>query len=383
MQKTQDIEQTTKSTKQLEVLNEEEDIDMSFIISKSETLHKKFTNELPVQDENFTLGSVIFYLSATLNIDVANANVYGMDATIHTHYINLGETYSFTESSLKSYFTSLKNLVVNDLALSVISDKGVKYVSIFYDESTGERLLIAKVLIGHKNYADEWDNLAPSAFTYFAPTVSYCYNNNGGSCVDPYFAPLDWGLKRFWDIHGAQRGYDYGGATELEKAINISYNYEFTRRMGNSSFAYPVGKKPVFMAYGVYKTIKPSDEINAQNNVSPNHNKTNIFSYNNWTSNLHNTLPCITGAELDFYLEQAIDKILFNSNYTPTASKVFVDCQVRSRYKRYDGVTFPVPLQEVRVAQFNVGNTTVDEYFGHVYDLVSAKVVLVVDPDAR
>ncbi len=362
----------------------------AFII-KSETLRAKFNSETDIGTEIFELDSAIVYLRAAVNIQMGDANVFAVEHERFVKRINFAENGSLTEQNLKTYFGLIKSFANTSLESVNYPDKAIKYIMIdvIDKEFDVNKYLNITVIAGRKDYNPIWikGELGEETYQYFTPNISYRFNFNGGGCGEqPYFAPLDFGGSRagvFQDFHGAWRGFHYGGAKELEKAINSSYSALILKNAnGDNRITCPTGKKIVYLVFNTYSEVFPQDVININNNINSKLNPTDIYSYNEWSMSLHDNLPCIKGSEMNFYLGKAMT-IIDDNSVKILPGYTFADCRVHSRYKVYQGDTIPVPLTDVRLGSFIVNGISRDEYFSHRYELISTTPTVVVDPAAQ
>ncbi|MBP9187233.1 MAG: hypothetical protein KBE91_05915 [Bacteroidia bacterium] len=359
-------------------------------VLKSDLLRERFNNESSVSGDTYSLDSGVIYLQAALNIQLGDGNVFEVEHERLNQQIAFDYTGSISEQSLKDRFSEIKTIANQFLESVSYSDKAIKFIitELITDESTSDQYLNLTVVVGRRDYNPVWieGDLGKTDYEYFPTTWSFRYNYNGGECSSqPYFAPLDAGgfasrAGRFQDIHGDWHGFDNGGAKELEKAINSSYVASTIRLAnGDSRITCPTGYKMVYLVFKTHKMVLPEDVINPSNNINTKHNPTDIFSYNDWSTTLHSSLPCINGAQMNHYLGKAIP-IITNNLPNMLPGYTFADCHVYSLYKRYDGIVSPTPLEAVRIRTFNVDGINRDEYFSHRYNLISTTPTVVVDP---
>jgi hypothetical protein len=360
-------------------------------ILKSENLRAKFNSETNIGTGVFGLDSAIIYLRAAVNIQMGNANVFAVEHERFVHRINLAETSSLTEQNLKTYFSMVKSFASTSLESVNYPDKAIKYVMIdvIDEEFDVNKYLNITIMVGRKNYNPIWITgaMGKNDYQYFNPNISYRFNYNGGACGEqPYFAPLDYGGTRasvHRDMHGVWRGFHYGGAKELEKAINSSYSaLTLKNANGDNRITCPTGKKIVYLVFPTYSIVLPKDVINTNNNINSKLNPTDIYSYNEWNTSLHDNLPCIMGNEMNFYLGKAMT-IIDNNLIKMLPGYTFADCHVHSGYKVYQGGTTPIPLAAVRLGSFIVNGINREEYFSHRYNLISTTPTVVTDPSAQ
>ena len=357
-------------------------------IVKSEYLRANFNSETNIGTEVFGLDSAIIYLSAAVNIQMGDANVFAVEHERFVHRINLTETSSLTEQNLKTYFSMVKTFANTSLERVSYTDKAIKYIMIdvVEEEFDHNKYLNITIIVGRKNYNPIWITgaMGENNYQYFNPNISYRFNYNGGACGEqPYFAPLDYGGTRasvHRDMHGVWRGFHYGGAKELEKAINSSYSaLTLKNANGDNRITCPTGKKIVYLTYYTHVQVLPENAINPNNSINSNHNPTNIFSFKDWNQNLHDYFPCLSGHELNYYLGKAMT-IIDDNLVNMLPGYTFSDCRVHSRYKVYQGGTTPIPLAAVRLGSFVVNGINRDEYFRHRYNLISSIPTVVTDP---
>jgi hypothetical protein len=321
---------------------------------------------------------------------MGDANVFAVEHERFVHRIKLTEEGSLTEQNLKTYFSRVKTFANNSLESVSYPDKAIKYIMIdvIEEEYNINKYLNITIIAGCKDYNPIWitGELGEESYQYFTPNISYRFNFNGGGCGEqPYFAPLAFGGSRagvHTDKHGDTRGFHYGGAKELEKAINSSYSALILKNAnGDNRITCPTGKKIVYLVFPTYSIVLPKDVINPNNKMNSKLNPTDIYSYNEWNMSLHDNLPCINGNEMNFYLGKATT-IIQNSQVNLLTGYMFADCQIRSGYKLYSGGV-PIDPLLVKLNSFSVNGVNKDEYFNHRYHLISTTPTVVDDPETR
>jgi hypothetical protein len=257
------------------------------------------------------------------------------------------------------------------------------------------------VTVGYKNYEiEDISDITEAYVTMWPNNLSYRYNWNGGLCNanyadgTPYYAPRDQAHGIFEDdVPPFVHGFPTGGSFEIERAINITHAWRQT--MGGTLPHYGQCKKAIKIVrrYGPsgsahIKRVNPWDypiSNSSQNPYFPNnnHNPTRIFSYFTWNNTLYGTMPCLTGAMMNHYLNEYLNIIdLEKTNLSYSQGWHFGEVAVYDGYKRY--VVFPTDPNvdmDLNGGTPNVwGGTSYYEYFNHNIRIFEARTIVIDDP---